>query len=234
VKISLKSALICGIFGFACIQTASATEVVTNGDFETGSLSGWSVANLGGGGCGTNAWTVNSTGTHGCTNNVGNMPAPTNGTFAAYNTFDGPAGTLQISQQFTLPGSIASATLSFFDSVRMNISGQARTFSIDMYDATDTTLLDNLFSQSFQNVNQGWVFNTTDVTNALLDNAGQTVTLRISNIIPQSFTGPAGFGIDNISLDVTGAAVPEPGSLALAGLALAGLAVSRRRQKPQA
>lgn len=233
MKISLNSALICGVFGLACIQPASATQVVTNGGFETGSLSGWSATNLGNGGCGTNAWAVNSTGTHGCTNNVGNMPAPTNGIFAAYNTFDGPVGALQIAQQFTLPGSIASATLSFFDSVRMNIGGQPRTFRIDLYDATNTVFLDNLFSQSFQNVNQGWVFNTADVTNDLLDNAGQTVTLRISNIIPQSFTGPAGFGIDNISLEVTGAAVPEPGSLVLSGLALAGLALSRRRQKPQ-
>lgn len=229
MKISLKRALVSGFFGFACMQTASAMEVVTNGGFETGSLSGWSVVNLGNGGCGTNVWSVNSTGTEGC----GTMSRPTNGTFAAYNTFDGPAGTLRISQQLTLPGSLTAATLSFFDTVSMNISGQSRTFRIDLYDATNTTLLDNLFSQTFQNVNQGWVSNVSDVTNRLLDNAGQTVTLRISNVIPQSFTGPGGFGIDNISLNVTSAQVPEPGSLALVGVALAGLAASRRKQKPQ-
>ena len=230
MKASFKQALIAGFFGLACLQTASATEVIANGGFETGSFSDWSIVNLGNGGCGTNAWTVNSTGREGC----GSMTAPTNGTFAAYNTFDGPAGTLQISQQLTLPGSIATATLSFFDTVRMSINRQPRTFRIDLYDASNTTLLDNLFSQNFQNVSQGWVSHLVDVTSGLLDNAGQTVTLRISNVIPESFTGPAGFGIDNISLDVTTSAIPEPGSLALAGVALAGLAASRRKQKLQA
>ena len=234
MRASLKRALISGFLGLTCLQTVSAMEVVTNGGFETGSLNGWSVVNLGDGGCGTNTWTVNSIGGHGCSGNVGNMTAPTNGTFAAYNTFDGPAGTLQISQQLTLPGSLASATLSFFDTVRMHIGSRPRTFSIDLYDATNTTLLDNLYSQSFQNVNQGWVSHLVDVTNGLLDNAGQTVTLRISNIVPDSFTGPAGFGIDDISLNVTSSEVPEPGSLALVGVALAGLAASRRKQKSQA
>ena len=31
-----------------------------------------------------------------------------------------------------------------------------------------------------------------DVMNTLLDNAGQTVTLRISKVIPQNTTGPTG------------------------------------------
>ena len=84
---------------------------------------------------------------------------------------------------------------------------------------------------SFRNDDQDWVSHSTDVTNALLGNAGQTVTLRISNVVPESFTGPAGFGNDDISLDIAISAVPEPGSLALVGLALAGLAVSRRKLK---
>lgn len=235
MRASLKQALVSGFFGLACLQTVSAMEVVTNGGFETGSLNGWSVVNLGDGGCGTNAWTVNSIGGHGCSNNVGNMTAPTNGTFAVYNTFDGPAGTLQISQQLTLPKSLASATLSFFDTVRIvwPISSP-RIFSIDLYDATNTTLLYNLYSQSFHNVDQEWVSHIVDVTNGLLDNADQTVTLRVSNFIPENFTGPAGFGIDDISLNITSSEVPEPGSLALVGVALAGLAASRRKQKSQA
>ena len=34
-----KRALISGFFGFTCLQKTSATEVVTNGDFETGTFS---------------------------------------------------------------------------------------------------------------------------------------------------------------------------------------------------
>lgn len=219
------------LLGFSGEGFAATTQLVTNGGFESGNFGGWSVVNLGSGGCGTNTWTVNSTGTHGCSSNVGNMPAPSNGTFAAYNTFDGPAGTLQISQQITLPGAISAATLSFFDTVRMNIGTSVlpRTFRIDLYDATNTILLDTLFSQSFQNVNQDWVFNSVDVTNALLNDAGQTVTLRVSNVIPQSFTGPAGFGIDDVSLQVTSVPEPETYAMMLAGLGLVGYAARRRR-----
>lgn len=210
---------------------AATTQLVTNGGFESGNFGAWSVVNLAGNGCGTNQWTVNSTGTHGCTSNIGNMSAPSNGAFAAYNTFDGPAGTLQISQKITLPGSISGATLSFLYTVRMNIgTAMPRTFRIDLYDATNTILLDNLFSQSFQNVNQGWAFNSMDVTNALLNDAGQTVTLRVSNVIPQNTTGPAGFGIDNISLQVTSVPEPETYALMLTGLGLVGF-IARRKQR---
>jgi len=229
-----KMANLCGMsaliaLSFIAMPTAQATpiELVTNGGFETGSFAGWSVINTGNGGCGTNAWTVNGTGAHGCTNNVGNMPAPSSGSFAAYNTFDGPASTMSIAQQISI-GNFNTASLSFLNTVRMNIRGLARTLSIDIYDITNTNLLANLFSQSYQNINQGWSANLLDVSAQLAGLKGQTATLRVSTIIPQSFTGPAGFGIDDISLTTTN--VPTPTTLALLGLGLVGLGFSRRKK----
>lgn len=208
---------------------AGVSELVTNGGFETGDFTGWSVVNTGAGGCGTNAWVVNSTGAHGCSGNVGAMPAPVSGTYAAYSTFDGPASTMHISQQIFV-GAVGTASLSFSDTVRMSIGGLARTLSIDLYDVTNSILLANLFSQSFQNVNQGWLAQALDVTGQLQALSGQTVTLRVSNIMPQSFTGPAGFGIDDISLQVS-TSVPAPGAFALMALGLAAVGgIARRRR----
>jgi len=51
--------------------------------------------------------------------------------------------------------------------------------------------------------------------------------------IPEYFSGPAGLGLDDVSLNVNTAPVvqvPEPGALGLLGLGLAGLGLLRRRK----
>jgi len=221
---------------FALLSTcmsfsASATEMLSNGGFETGDFSSWSaISNGGTGGCSVNLWSVNATGAHGCTNNGTVTPAPTSGTYAAYNTFDGVGGApFLLSQSFALPSSVSGATLSFLETYNMSHGGLLRTFQIDLFDATNTTFLANLFSvQPGGSDVLGWTSQSLDVTGLVAAQAGQTVTLRLSNIIPESYTGPAGFGVDDISLDVT--SVPEPATFALMGLGLAGLAFRKKKQ----
>lgn len=217
--------------GVCASFSAGAVELVNNGGFETGNFSGWSaVSNGGTSGCGTNLWTVNATGAQGC----GGTPAPTSGTYAAYNTFDGVANQpFLLSQSLALPSSVSGATLSFLETYNMRMfqQGTLRTFRVDLYDAANSALLANLFSiQPASNAVIPWTLQSLDVSGAVSALAGQTVTLRFSNIIPQSYTGPAGFGVDNISLDVA-TAVPEPGVLALMGLGLAGIGFARRKQQ---
>lgn len=227
---SIKSVLLATAISAASLTAAYAApiELVNNGGFETGTFAGWTaVSNGSTGGCGVNIWEVNATGHQGCQSSGITVAAPISGTYGAFNTFDGAATPYTLTQQITVPGSVLSATLSFLDEFQMSYSGALRTFSVDFYDASGSTLLGNVFSQNpGYTANQAWTLNSFDVTSLLSAQAGNTINLRFTEVIPQDFTGPAGFGLDNVSLK---AEVPEPTSIALLGLGLVSFAASRRK-----
>jgi hypothetical protein len=147
------------------------------------------------------------------------------GSYGAFNTFDGTTGSYTLTQQITVPGSVLNATLSFLDEFNMNYDGEPRIFSVAFYDATGSNLLGTVFSEDLDYTTiQPWTSLTFDVTALLSAQAGNTIALRFTESIPQSYTGPAGFGLDNVSLQAT---VPEPSSVALLGLGLLGFVASR-------
>lgn len=207
---------------------AAPVELVTNGGFETGTLAGWtSVSNGGTSGCGSNVWEVNTTGHQGCQSNGTTVAAPISGIYAAFNTFDGAENPYTLTQKIAVPDSLLAATLSFLDEFHMSYSGALRTLSVDFYDDTGSTLLGNVFTQNpGYSANQTWTSNTLDVTSLLAAQAGKTISLRFTEIIPSAYQGPAGFGLDNVSLEAT---VPEPTTVALLGLGLLGFVASRRK-----
>lgn len=229
-----KSASSCliGLVFVANLARAAPTDLIINGSFETGDLSRWTTSGLG------------TTGT--CPNlgrdwNVSNVPTatgcsqpgtPIDGLYAAYVMNDSGVAdtTYTLSQGFRVPTGLRSASLSWSDSIISSYSGPSRRFSVDIL--AGAVLLDNVFAHAIANsdADSTWDRRVFDVSGILAAHAGDTLTLRFSNRIPGVWTGPAGLGLDNVSIVADIASVPEPGSLALVGLSLVGVVLSKRRR----
>jgi hypothetical protein len=228
----------------ACLCAASCTvgaaELVTNGGFETGDLSNWTVSGAPTiGGCQIN-WLIGNTGDVAtCIGNAGN---PVDGTYAVYNSFDG-GGPLsyQLRQTVVLPaGAMSAATLSWQDTFFYTPYGPAeRLLKVNILNADGSSVIANAYTYAAPvgGADPGWLTRTVDLKSILAPLAGQTITLEFEVVIPESFTGPAGMGLDSVSLDVTAAApspvaVPTLTEWGLIGLAFVmGLAATVRRRR---
>jgi len=167
-------------------------DVVSNGGFETG-LAPWTTTPVGGLGFGCGQpWTRASTGST-CIA-VANPPG---GSFALYSSFDG-AGPLNFvaSQVITIPIGLVNAVISFRYQAEWSFSGANRLFTIDANGTPLVTVL-NLPSGSG---NTGLLTFTQVITAQLAAYSGSTITLGLHLFVPQSFTGPAGIVVDNVSL----------------------------------
>jgi PEP-CTERM motif len=232
--IEMKSFLFAAAASIALTTPAFAAGLLTNGDFETGTLSGWSASSIGSpisptGGCpaqgrGWNASTFSNTGCSG-------VAAPL-GTTAAYAMNDGPGATSYILEQsFLVPNSTVSAAFSFALSSVSFYSGNVRTLSADIFNGASLVGNLALYNVPFGDSDDSWqIFSgSTNLLNAF---SGQTLSIRFTNFSPDTWTGPAGIGLDNVSLTATTGipSVPEPASWALmiAGFGLVGAAMRRR------
>ena len=239
-KLLASSGLVCALWGWG--TAAQAAELIVNGGFETGTLSGWTTSGLTvAGSCGTglNAtdWTVSNSG---AATNCRDPGAPPVGSFAAYNMFDaGAPTTYRLRQAVVLPNAITAATLAWRDSITDLHSGAPRVFSINVLNASGTVVLATLYTFNSANITTGWVSRSVNATVQLAPLSGQSVILEFSAAIPAAWTNVAGMGLDAVSLDVTGSAaapasIPTLSEWALIGLsslvAMFGIARVRRRQ----
>jgi hypothetical protein len=176
---------------FAASASASPTNLIVNGGFETGTFTGWSATTtLSPPLC---PWQFNSCGWFTFV-----TPAVDGGSHFADNGFDGAGpGTFTLSQTVTIPA--GTATLSWEDYVQATYSGTARTSEVRILDASGTTTLGTPYSYSVPTgtfVDTGWVQHSVDLSAF----AGQTVEVAFVQTVPQNFTGPAEFDIDNVQL----------------------------------
>lgn len=220
-----------------------AVELVTNGGFETGNLTGWSTSGLTvagscGGGLSATDWNVSNLGTATNCTDPGN---PVQGTYAVYNMFDaGAALTYRLWQPIQVPANTTNATLTWLDATVWTITGtQPRVVSVRILDSTRTNVLATLYSQNTAantNGNTGWISHSANATGVLSALSGQSVVLEFSVAIAEAWTGPAGFGLDGVSLNV-GVTPPVPAlswvSLLalLAGMAVMGAVWTRRSHR---
>jgi hypothetical protein len=230
------------VIGTALAASASATDLVVNGDFETG-LSGWTTASQVG-----TAFDPSIPATAGYIA-VGSGYIPPSVGYPVLDPFAGAsyalgdataAGAYALIQDFTLPSGTTSVSLSFASYI-YDWSGQTTvgngfdyTSGLNQHVQVDilkggsadfTTsagdVVASLFAGGSSDPSVAWSLSNYDLTSSLV--AGQTYRLRFATV---ASTFVISHGIDDVSLDVQ--AVPEPMTVFVLGLPA--LALVRRRR----
>ncbi len=233
---SRSLALLAALSASVCITPALAAPVIVNGGFESG-FTGWTrVDQLGGDGTffiqsGTQSPVFLDT-----------VPAPPEGSQAAMTDSNGP-GAHVLYQDFVASAGPATLSFQLFLGNRAGLFGSPNTLdfsvaainqqarvdilkaSADPFSVAAADVLLTLFATTDATLDTSYHTISADITAVLAANDGQTLRLRFAetdNVFPFQL------GVDDVRI-TGGTAVPEPGSFALAGLALLGLACSRRR-----
>jgi len=185
--------LISGLFSVAIsAQDAFAqTEHIVNGDFETGTLSGWTATTTGA----ALAWTVND-GTIPPTGFSG-LLSPISGNFDVYSSQGGPSMSI-LSEPFIVPAGINSATLSWKDRIQnfaAVFSDPIQEARVLIKDAAGVVTIAEIFSTNPGDplIQLGPNTRSFDITTLLQGLQGQTIRV--------SFEQRDNFGFFNLSLD---------------------------------
>lgn len=187
----------------------SAAELITNGGFETGSFSGWTVSSSSGNGW--FPWQVTAAGGGDGTTGGISASSPFAGTRSAWNGFccNSTINPEFIYQDVTLPAA-QTASLSWADRIQSNLTTfcsvpacGSNTYRVQILNPTTNAVISTLYTvvaNGGTNTNTGWVFHSMNISGL----AGQTVRLRFStsytSTISGHLNGPGRAEIDAVSL----------------------------------
>ena len=227
------------VFGCGCF--AYGAQLLTNGTFETGTLTGWTVANQTGSFAGSNFFAISGTTTP---QSASSTVGPASGSFYAVSDQQG-SGTHVLLQTFVVPAA-SSVELSFSMFANSYGGSFVNPIGLDFTDGanqharvdilragasafdTGAGVLQNFYLGTDSGANPHAYKNYSfDITS--LAGAGGTFQIRFAEVDNQLFFN---LGVDNVSINSASTAVPEPFSFVFATLGLSGLALFRSRSKP--
>jgi hypothetical protein len=218
-------------------NTASAGELITNGNFETGTFAGWSVVDQAGG---SGSFFISNPGAPAPLSGLPTAPNGVGGAFYAVSDQTGP-GTHALLQSITVtPGSTVTLSFDMFINNQDGPStGSALDYTIvpteqgrvDVLTAaaaplstSAVDLVDIVIGPSGPNVGNPHAYThyIFDLTPAI--GAGGTFQIRFAETDNQSNFQ---LGVDNVSIIESPA--PEPASLSILAVAATGMLLRRRR-----
>jgi Ca2+-binding RTX toxin-like protein len=172
---------------------ATAAELVTNGDFESGTFDGWTTTQPS---LPFARWRVATASGMGFP-----TPSPPQGTYDAFNGFatnsPGPEH-YTLSQTISIPAA-TPATLTWQDRLVYNYEGQPRLLEVKVLDPANNAVLATPYTYQAQTgmyVDTGWQAHTADLSSF----SGQTVKLVFDETIPQANNGIGQAEFDTISV----------------------------------
>lgn len=197
------------LFTGLAVKTQAA-ELITNGSFETGNFTGWTIVNA------PSPWFTWATVGSGFNTGFLTPTSPQHGSFVAFQGVASDPGTFSLTQQVTIPA--GTAALFWKHRFQMDLAtfctgggcGTA-TFRVDVLN-TSNVLLSNLFITT---VSAGQIFNSGWQNGARNMNsfAGQTVRIRFSTTVTASFAGPGQLEIDQVSLQAPFVVTSAPATI---------------------
>jgi hypothetical protein len=223
---------IAGVFLFFETATANA-DIINNGSFETGDLSGWGVSDWINFDSPWYSWAVVD---DGVSPGFGFFASSaTNGAHSAVHHFDGNGpGAIRLFQNIgTIDSSYCLLTFDYrvaWDMLNYSGSVLPRTFSVSIYDSTIFGTLEvyEIFSAAAGtlNLDTGSLRGSIDLNSF----QGKSVGVSFDFYVPERYTGPAFFQLDNVALT----SVSEPPLTVVFGLAASGIVCyGRRKSKSQ-
>jgi len=223
---------------FVCLFVGTANaSLITNGDFETGDFTGWNTSQAGGSSLFVAANPGDPT--------LGS--SPTNDFYAFAGNQGGPSQNI-FWQSFVVPTALTALTFSF-DYAYENFAGflnpnpdtlsytgvSNQQFRVEILNATalfDTVDPTDIIFSAIQTAPgsldpQPWTSFSQNIFSAVSPFQGQNLQVRFAQADNR---GPFDIGFDNVSLSATTTAVPEPATLALLTLGVAGIGFSRKKK----